>query len=286
MLAAYESYQPASNNNRKPSLTNVKHANKRKGGKRVAILVLLICSLWAIWQAQHQTRVAPARQMLLDDLGSLWDISDADIIGGSGGAAWTIRWNLTARDGTMASLEHVLFTDAAGNPSGTTADQNGRSVMGVLPKYGGKVTLSLIASTVEKEQIMLLYETQQASESGGMQLTKHELIRAADAVSSEVEVFTDEYESSMNVKGFTGNSDALDRISRLAAAKQVDSYVDVDGGTVSDTFFTAKLKNEVIVDNGHRANLQIALHRSTEEQNLELVVGVPVITGDYSIGNE
>jgi hypothetical protein len=284
MLAAYESYQPASNSNRKPSQTKVKHANKRKGGKRIAIFVLLICSMWAIWQAQHQTRVAPARQMLLDDLGSLWDMSDADMIGGAGGAAWTIRWNLTARDGSMASLERALFTDAAGNPSGTTADQNGRSVTGVLPNYGGKVTLSLIASTVEKEQIMLLYETEQASEAGGTQLTKHELLRAADAVSSEVEVFTDDYENSMNVKGFTGNSDSLDRISRLAAAKQVDSYV--DGGTVSDTFFTDKLKNEVIVDNGHRANLQIALHHSTEEQKLELVVGVPVITGDYSIGNE
>ncbi|MDQ0111218.1 YwmB family TATA-box binding protein [Paenibacillus harenae] len=282
MPVPYESYQPASN--RQSSMTTPKRANKRKGGKRTAVLVLLLCAFWAIWQAQHQTRIAPARQMLLDDLGSLWDLSDHEMTGGSGVAQWTIRWNMTVRDGTMGMLASVLFTDAAGNPSDTTADQNGKTVKGELPHYGGRVTLSLVASTAESEQLMLLYEAGETSEAGARQLTKHELIQAAEAVSSEVESFTDDYESSMHAKGYTYNNDAIYAISRLAAAKQVDSYV--DGGTVSDTFFTNKLKNEVIVDNGQRGNLQIALHRNTEAQKLELIVGVPVITGDYSLVNE
>lgn len=258
------------------TIRSAPRARNSKGGKRIALAVLAICAVWAIWQTNQQSRIAPAREALLADLSLLWDWSDDRLIGGAGNAEWNVRWNVTADPGSMERLIGLLFADQAGNVTDTAVEHNGSVVKGVLPASGGRLTVSLTAAADTSEQLMLLYEPADGAATG-----KEGLLQAAKAVSEEIETITSKYTNSMNVKGLANQRDAPRLIASAAKARRIDSYA--DGGTVSDSYFTAKLKNEVITDGGRRINLQLAVHTNTETESYELVAGVPVITGDYTV---
>ncbi|MNZ84570.1 hypothetical protein D3C78_1033320 [compost metagenome] len=90
-----------------------------------------------------------------------------------------------------------------------------------------------------------------------------------------------DYTSSMQVNGYSLNEQAIREISKQAKASQVDRYE--DGGTVSETLYTEQLRSSIQVGGGSAANLQIALHRETETERFQLTIGIPVISGDYSL---
>jgi hypothetical protein len=65
-----------------------------------------------------------------------------------------------------------------------------------------------------------------------------------------------------------------------AAAKRVEGYD--DGRTSSITYYTLKLGTQAD-SGGRKVNLQIAVTRPDAGADAELVLGVPLITGDYSV---
>ena len=252
-------------------------AKRTKAGILLALLVILISAAWALWQADRAPREATNGERLLQhDLKALWQWSDDQFRSGSAGADWTIRWNAAGKDGVMKELVQKLFRDEQGNASSRIEQNEGKTVTGALPVYGGKLSVSLVRLGSRSEEVMVLLETR------GMQpLDKDGLFQAAAHISEQLAILSPAFTSSMKVQGFTNHNQAIQRLTRLTDAKQVDRYE--DGGTVSETLYTRMLRSSIAVENGKNANLQIAVHKDTNSNNTELTIGIPVINGEYSV---
>ncbi|MBW7458852.1 YwmB family TATA-box binding protein, partial [Paenibacillus sepulcri] len=87
---------------------------------------------------------------------------------------------------------------------------------------------------------------------------------------------------SFTVRAMPAAGASAKAFARLAAAKQIESYD--DGNTRSVTYLSPKLRSE-IMSGTQSVNMQIAQVHSMSGDEGELVIGVPLITGDYSAGN-
>jgi hypothetical protein len=263
------------------SVINRKIARQRSKRSRfgimLALLVLLSGAAWALWQADRkQPEATIAEQLLTHDLQTLWSWSDAQLTSGSAGAVWTIRWDLTANTGTMQGLVQKLFFDEKGNAAPKNVQNEGKTVTGVVQAYGGRLSISLMETISDSEQLMLLLETNQT-----LLPDKNKLLQAAASISGELARVAPAFTSSMKVQGYTANGQAIRDLMKQANAKSVDRFV--EGGTISETLYTGMLRSSIIAGSGKSANLQIALHKETNSDKTALTIGIPVITGDYSV---
>jgi hypothetical protein len=251
-------------------------AKQTKAGIMLAFLVILICAVWAMWQADREPKEATsAEQLLQHDLAALWLWSDDQMKSSSEGAQWSIRWNVTGKEGAMEELNKLFFSAEQGNASSMLVQNEGKTITGVIPSYGGQLSISLTQADSHGEQIMVLFET-----SPSEMTKKNRLLQVTADVSAQIARISPAFTSSMKVQGYTDNSQAIQRLVRLSDAKSVDHYE--DKGTISDMFYTRMLKSAIMVENGKTANFQIALHKETNSDQTSLTIGVPVITGEYS----
>lgn len=253
-------------------------AKQTKVGIMLAMLVILICAAWVMWQADREPKEATsAEQLLQHDLGELWLWSDDQMKSSSEGAQWSIRWNVTGKEGAMEELTQQMFSQEPGKASSILVqNQNeGKTVTGVIPSYGGQVSISLTQIDSNGEQLMVVLETKPTEMT-----KKNKLLQVTAEVSAQIARISPAFTTSMKVQGYTKNSQAIQRLVRLTDAKAVDHYE--DKGTTSDMFYTRKLHSAITVENGKTANLQIALHKETNSDQTALTIGVPVITGEYS----
>jgi hypothetical protein len=270
-------YIPAKPTPRKHRLSAKQRAKQTKVGIMLALLVLLVSASWAMWQADRAPRdKTSAEQMLQHDLQSLWEWSDAQLISGSEGARWSIRWNVTGKAGSMQELVQKLFVDEKGNASNKVEHNEGKTTTGAFPAFGGNLSISLVKADSRSEELMVLLET-----SGSQPIEQQLLLQATVDISEQLALLSPAFTSSMKVQGHALHEQTIQRLTRLTDAKSVDRYE--DGGTISETFYTRMLRSAIDVENGKSANFQIALHRDTNSENTELTIGIPVITGEYSV---
>lgn len=260
--------------NRKSAMQRSKRS---RFGIALALLVLVLGAAWALWQAdREQAEATIAEQLLTHDLQTLWTWSDAQITGGSAGAVWTVRWDLTANTGTMQELVLKFFSDGKGNAAPKIVQNEGKTVTGGVQAYGGRLSISLMETSIDSEQLMVLLETNQT-----LLQDKHKLLQAAASISEELAQAAPTFTSSMKVQGYTANGQAIKDLMKQANAKSIDRFV--DGGTVSETFYSGMLRSTIVIGSGKSANLQIGLHKETNSDKIALTIGIPVITGDYSV---
>jgi len=258
-------------------LSAKQRAKQTKAGVIAALIVILLSAAWAMWQADRAPRdAAPAEQMLQHDLQELWLWSDKLMKSGSKGAEWTIRWNVTGKDGAMKELVQKLFTDEQGKAINNLEQNEGKTVSGAIPAYSGRISINLVQTDGQREQLMVLLEA-----SGLQLLNKNVLFKATADISEQIAFISPAFTSSLKVQGYTGHDQTINRMVKLTNARSVDRYE--DGGTISETFFTRMLHSAIFVENGKSANFQIALHKETNSNNTELTIGIPVISGEYSV---
>lgn len=252
-------------------------AKQTKAGIIAALIVILLSAAWAMWQADRAPRdAAPAEQMLQHDLQELWLWSDNLMKSGSKGAEWTIRWNVTGKEGAMKELVQKLFTDEQGKAINNLEQNEGKTVSGAIPAYSGRISINLVQTDGQREQLMVLLEA-----SGLQLLNKNVLFKATADISEQIAFISPAFTSSLKVQGYAGHDQSINRMVKLTNARSVDRYE--DGGTISETFFTRMLHSAIFVENGKSANIQIALHKETNSNNTELTIGIPVISGEYSV---
>lgn len=262
----------------------VKHRLSRKQRAKqtqysviLALLVIMLSAAWAMWQADRTPRVATAaEQMLQHDLEALWQWSDDQLKSGSKGADWSIRWNVTGKVGMMEELVQKLFTDEQGKAINKLEQNEGKTVTGEIPAYGGRISISLAQAGDDSEQLMVLLETNKSQ-----LLNKSMLLQATASISEALARISPAFTSSMKVQGYADHNKTVQHLKKLTNAKSVDRYE--EGGTISETFYTGMLRSTIAVSNGKSANFQIALHKQTNSDNTAITIGIPVITGDYSV---
>ncbi|CAM4380814.1 YwmB family TATA-box binding protein [Paenibacillus alkaliterrae] len=260
----------------KKRLTAQQRSKRTKAGVWLAFIVLAIGAAWGVWEAERAPRDATtAEQMLQHDLQALWTWSDDQLKNGSMGADWTVRWNATGKSGTMMELASKLLTDEKGKSVDKLLQNEGRTVTGTVPAYGGRISISIVEEGEDREQLMLLLETVHAQP-----LEKKNLLEATASISEELVSSGASFTSSMKVQGPSISGQAVQELRKLANAQSIDRYE--DGGTVSETFYSGMLRSTIDTGSGNLANLQIALHKVTNSDYADLTIGIPVITGDYS----
>lgn len=260
--------------NRKSAMQRSKRS---RFGIVLALLVLVLGAAWALLQAdREQAEATIAEQLLTHDLQTLWTWSDAQLTGGSAGAVWTVRWDLTANTGTMQELVLKFFSDEKGNAAPKIVQNEGKTVTGLVQAYGGRLSISLMETAIDSEQLMVLLETNQT-----LLLDKNKLLQAAASISEELARAAPTFTSSMKVQGYTANGQAIQDLMKQANAKSIDRFV--DGGTISETLYSGMLRSTIVIGSGKSANLQIGLHKETNSDKTALTIGIPVITGDYSV---
>ncbi|MDQ8738165.1 YwmB family TATA-box binding protein [Paenibacillus sp. LHD-38] len=254
-------------------------AKRTKAGILLALLVISVCAVWAMWQADRAPReTTTAEQQLQHDLQALWTWSDDELKGGSEVGDWAIRWNVTGKAGTMNGLVLQFFTEAEGKAIGKVVQNEGKTVSGMITKYGGSLSINLVQGDDQSEQLMILLDTTLST-----LIEKNTLMDATADISAKLAQISPAFTSSMKVQGYTKQNQTLQHLKRLTDAKSVDRYE--DAGTISETFYTRMLQMAIAVENGRSANLQAALHKETNSENTALTIGIPVITGEYSVFN-
>ncbi|MGO4543650.1 YwmB family TATA-box binding protein [Paenibacillus sp. 2TAB23] len=270
-------YIPNQNVPARHRLSAKQRAKRTKQGVLLALAVISVCAIWAIWQAGHAPKeTTSAEQLLQHDLKALWEWSDDQVKGGSDGASWSIRWDVTGKAGSMQELVLQLFTEEKGEAVDKVVGNEGKTVSGLVAKYGGKVSLHLIQKDDQSEQLMVLLET-----AGTASIERESLLQKSADISSKIALISPAFTSSMKVQGYTKHDQTIQRMTRLTDAKTIDRYE--DAGTISETFYTRMLHSVIPVENGKSANFQVALHKDTDTGNTELTIGIPVITGEYSV---
>ncbi|WP_161601556.1 YwmB family TATA-box binding protein [Paenibacillus luteus] len=260
-------------------LSAKQRAKQTRIGVILAMLVILLSAGWALGQQANKSKeifTGSAVKRLQHDLQLLWVWSDEQLRSGSESADWTIRWNVTGKEGAMKELVKNMFMDEKGMVLAKLEQNEGKTVSGLVPAYAGKVSISLIQTDEQKEQLMVLLETNHSSP-----LTKSLLLKASSSISEQLAQLSLSFTSSMKVQGYTEQKQVTSRMSKLANASLVDRYE--DGGTVSETFYTRMLNATIAVQNGNSANYQVAVHKNTDTNNTALTIGIPLISGDYSV---
>ncbi|MEK3882035.1 hypothetical protein [Paenibacillus sp. PL2-23] len=243
------------------------------GGALVLLLLLIIA---ALVMNERQGEGAPSG--LSHDLGKLWEWTDAAMLGGAAESDWHLRWRLETEDeDAFDELAAGLFRDGQGGELAKIVTNDGSSIQGQSPVYGG-ATLSIHRAEVSVQGVVLLVGLDR---KGGGGLTLSELDRWATAISEKVAAVSPTVVPSIKTHGYTADRDVLQQLKRLAQAKEIDRYE--DGGTSSVTMksSTLRLTQAMGPGQGHDANMQLALHANTEREEAELTIGIPLLTGEF-----
>ncbi|GLX67487.1 YwmB family TATA-box binding protein [Paenibacillus glycanilyticus] len=223
---------------------------------RLAIIlagaVLVTGIIWAIAN-KDQIGSEHRSSVLAHDIALVWQWTDKLYSKGEASREWTIRWDVTGEAASLEEVEQQLHTDEKGLEQGT---------------------LSIFPLTADN-QVMIVYVTKQ-------QVDEKQLLAFINRAETLFKQSGTTYSAGMTVRGETEYNNAAARLAQAASGKRVDRYKD-ESGTTSEAYYTEKLFSSVEAGAGKKANLQIAVHRETESGALSLIVGIPLITGDYTV---
>ncbi|WP_274649168.1 YwmB family TATA-box binding protein [Paenibacillus humicola] len=252
-------------------------------GVLAAITVLLAAGCWTVWREQAAKReeaaAKPAHVSVIGDFDAVWSWSGPSFAGGADGAKWTIRWDEAAawslEDARkLAGLLGIVLAEQSGGPltgGGGGAVYTGRKTAG-----GMELTIWLQAAAGESasaaDAVVLLQPP-----AGTKAALIHNYAGRVEEAAAEAGLSLN---GSFAVRGKPAGRDAAARIADAAGAERRESYD--DGHTRSVTYYSPKLKTGV-TSAGKPVNLQIAESGAAGGGEAELIVGVPLITGDYTV---
>lgn len=241
-------------------------------GALVLLLLLIVAAM-----LMKESDANSATGSMSHDLGMLWEWTDASLNGGAEASDWHLRWRLETKDaGDFDELTTILFRDDEGREIGKTVTNDGLSIQGEVPAYGGAtISIHRAEQTEDGTVIMVLLDRK-----GGSGLTLAELQGSAGAMAAALAGVSPDPQMSIKTHGYADSAEAGERIERLAQGKEVDRYD--DGGTTSSvTLRSSILRASQPLGHGQTANMQIAVHENTEQDKAEITVGIPLLTGEF-----
>ncbi|MBJ6361156.1 YwmB family TATA-box binding protein [Paenibacillus sp. MAHUQ-46] len=258
-------------------------ADRRRKDRGKAILFSLLAVLalgaWLIGteggQKTMDTAIGSVSPLQHDAL-VLWEWADPLLEGGSTSAAWSFRWDAK---GSAARRQADEVAAALGLPDGpdTLKENSG----------GEKVWQS--SDTMESARVTLWYRTQTEGKGGDQGLLVLLLDNVEGTPQSQLEESYGKIEEalkdagvsaspSVTFRGIAQSADAANQLAERAEAQRLESYSDKH--TLSETYWTEQL-NSVAQSGMYKVNLQLATRQDQEIGKTRLIVGVPLITGDY-----
>lgn len=270
-------------------------------GVLLALAVLVSAIGWALWDklAGGETEVGE-NASIMRDFREVWTWSDASFQSGSASAAWSFRFDgqgtadQTRRIADALNIETVLAEDehAYSGVSASAGQSSGKTTLWYrIDEADNQSSVNAVGSTAGRE------ETGGRTTTGGAEKVDLviliefgagvELASIGNAVEELEARMTKEglaYRSGFVGRGIRSESadDGAGAIALRAEAARKESYD--DGHTASITYYADKLDSGVD-SGGKRVNLQIAQNRGGRNAKPELIVGVPLITGDYTAEN-
>ncbi|CAM3277542.1 YwmB family TATA-box binding protein [Paenibacillus lupini] len=221
----------------------------------IAAVVLLSGVIWAAVN-KDQIRNQKNDSVLAHDIALLWQWTDKLYNKGAANTVWTLRWDIEGEGAVLEQTGQKLQADEIGQEQGT---------------------LSIFPLSSEN-QAMIVYVTKQGT-------AKKQLLAIVNMVETDLKESGLTYSGGMTVRGDTEYNNAAERLAHAASGKRIDRYKD-NSGTVSEAYYSEKLFSAVEAGAGKKANLQIAAHRETESKQLSLIIGIPLITGDYTVSQQ
>lgn len=258
--------------------------NRKQTGTLLAVILLLALSGYALWSSKSSngtTEPSYGESAILHDFSTVWAWVEPELIGGSKQGNWSFRfngrWTMEQANEAAALLELTLDpSQDAGAVSGETVyrgqlEFEDYKLSMWLQMDSGAASAEGGAGSSPIGDAVLLLQAPDGSRLSQIQ-------EAAAKVEQAVRRANARYEGSFAVRGEPKDKAAAKRIAEKAAAAIQEDYD--DGHTVSTAYESRKLKSSV-VSGGKRINLQIAVVNGAAGTESKIIVGVPLITGDY-----
>jgi hypothetical protein len=269
-----------------PKITSQKPLFKQTGrsGILIAFLVIVIAAWWTIGNKRENSVKELSNSILFSDLSTVWNWCEDELVGGSQQSRWSFRWDgqgLRANGGQLANKLGIALKKTDNQTLQGEADmENGRIKISLwIHVQTGSKLQPLSESGLDPSrgngapvQAVILMKPQK-----GSGLT--EIISAASHVQQAAAAASFTFAGSFAVRGEPVKEAAAGRIADIAHAKRQEVYD--DGQTDSVTYFTPELKTTV-KSGSNSVNLQIAEVRATGGGRQQIIIGIPLITGDYT----
>ncbi|UVI31371.1 YwmB family TATA-box binding protein [Paenibacillus spongiae] len=257
---------------------------RKQTGTLLAVIMLLALAGYALWSGKTTTGTtepSDGESAIQHDFSAVWTWMEPELTGGSERGDWSFRfngrWTMEQANEAAALLELTL------EPSQDHAAGSGEAVYRgelELADYTLRMLLQIDSGTESADggagtspsgDAVLLLQFPEGS-------LRSQIQEAVAKVEQAVRRANAQYEGSFAVRGEPKDKAATKRITRKAAAAVQEDYD--DGHTASIAYASQKLKTSVM-SGGKRINLQIAGVNGAPGTQPQIIVGVPLITGDY-----
>jgi len=273
---------------------------KFPAGILVAVLVISAAVVYGFWGKERTDGpYARGTTALNHDLSAVWGWMDSSLAGGAQQGKWSIRFDghwtqeqtsavAEALGMTMPFSEHADGSSASESIGGESIQAEGRYKITLWFQSdkqrqtekktsndtGDRTDTSAGVDTSSSKQTGMVVLIIQSLEP----MSNDELLAAADTVEQAAVAAGLHYNSSFTVRGQPDKPGEAQALASRAGARRLENYH--DGHTSSVTYATAKLKASV--ESGtKRVSMQIADVSGDAGAPAEIIVGVPLITGDY-----
>ncbi|NBD27716.1 YwmB family TATA-box binding protein [Paenibacillus glycinis] len=245
-------------------------------GVLAALLILVAAIVWTLRNGKDDPAADRSRP-LRADFETIWGWSDAEYAGGASGAEWSFRW-----DGTASPKAAKSFAAGLGFYLGDRLAEGTEPIDVVASDPAYKMTLWIHSRPrADGEQaenpafydIVLLLDAAKNEQ-------RQTLADAIGKVERHVAESDLKLRGGFTVKGTAAREGARARVAKAASAGEAEAYD--DGHTSSLTYYSAALGSKV-QSASKAVNLQIAETSAAAGKGSELIIGVPLITGDYTM---
>ncbi|GGG76156.1 YwmB family TATA-box binding protein [Paenibacillus radicis (ex Gao et al. 2016)] len=236
-----------------------------------AFVILVACGYWAFMQKGNDTVEQSAFQ---HDIQSLWSWTDKLFTGGAGSAEWSLRWDAEGDGATVGQLVQAMTSEDASSDKSVLYTEGADEATIMLEAYGGELSIHSLPAGRQRRAILQFRTSGEAS--------KQNLLNLVQKVEEGLESADTKYSEGITARGKTEYNDAISRLVKAGQAREIEYYA--DGGTVSNSYYTDRLKKSVKSGGkeGKLISFQAASHREAGSKQHDLIVGLPLITGDYA----
>lgn len=218
--------------------------------------LMIIAVVMTRTEAGDQAERTTATATFARDVAMLWAQAEQVYAQGNAGTTWNVRWDAQVALDAAGELAALLGVPLQETASEMSADGRIYSAMRTLDTYAMQLWYA------DQGDLVLLLQATPG-------ITLEELLSGIDTSLAALQAIQADYMASFNVRGAAREVTSAQRLLAALATEERETYD--DGHTRSNTYYTAALAEYHTQD----YNLQLAEYAG------KLIIGVPLISGDY-----